>query len=42
LPHFLQVGLNPPCRQIIEYCLAGGSVENYVALLPISVLEEDN
>jgi len=42
LPHFLQVGLNPLCRQIIECCLAGGSVDDYMALLPISVLEEDN
>jgi hypothetical protein len=42
LTQFLQADLNPLGRAIIECCLAGGSVDDYVALLPISVLEEDD
>jgi hypothetical protein len=42
LTQFLEADLNPLGRTIIECCLAGGSVEEYVALLPISVLEEDD
>jgi hypothetical protein len=43
LPQFLEADdLNPLGRKIIECCLAGGSVDDYVALLPITVLEEDN
>lgn len=39
LAQFLEADLNPLGRRIIEYCLAGGSVDDYVALLPIEVLE---
>jgi len=42
LTQFLAADLNPFGRKIIECCLAGGSVDDYVALLPIAVLEEDN
>jgi hypothetical protein len=42
LTQFLEADLNPLGRKIIECCLAGGSVDDYVALLPITVLEEDN
>jgi len=41
LTQFLDADLNPVGRKIIECCLAGGSVDDYVALLPITVLEED-
>ena len=41
LTQFLEADLHPLGRRIIECCLAGGSVGDYVALLPISVLEED-
>ena len=42
LTQFLEADLNPLGRTIIECCLAGGSVDDYVALLPIPVLEEDD
>ena len=42
LTQFLEADLNPVGRKIIECCLAGGTVEDYVALLPITVLEEDD
>jgi len=42
LRQFLQDDINHMGRKIIECCLAGGSVEDYVALLPIQVLEEDD
>ena len=43
LAQFLEADdLDPLGRRIIECCLAGGSVNDYVALLPITVLEEDN
>ena len=41
LKQFLQPDLNPIGRKIIECCLAGGSVEDYTALLPINVLENE-
>ena len=41
LTQFLEADLHPLGRRIIECCLAGGSVGDYVALLPINVLEED-
>ncbi|WP_313953075.1 DUF4914 family protein [Accumulibacter sp.] len=42
LTRFLEADLNPVGRKIIECCLAGGTIEDYVALLPITVLEEDD
>jgi hypothetical protein len=42
LPQFLEADLNPLGRKIIECCLAGGSVEDYVAMLPIPVLDLDD
>ena len=42
LTQFLEADLNPLGRKIIECCLSGGSVEDYVSLLPIAVLEEDD
>jgi hypothetical protein len=42
LTQFLAADLNPGGRKIIECCLAGGSEDDYLALLPITVLEEDH
>jgi hypothetical protein len=43
LAQFLrEADLNPQGRKIIECCLAGGSVDDYVALLPMTVLEMDD
>lgn len=41
LRQFLDADLHPTGRRIIECCLAGGSVEDYTALLPQAVLEVD-
>ena len=41
LAGFLDNDLHPLGRKIIDCCLAGGSVEDYVGLLPHPVLDEE-
>jgi hypothetical protein len=41
LEQFLESDLQPLGRQIIECCLAGGTVEDYARLLPHPVLETE-
>lgn len=41
LSQFLDPDLHPTGRRIIDCCLAGGSVEDYAALLPQPVLDAD-
>ena len=41
LKQFLQPDLNPIGRKIIECCLANGSVDDYMTLLPHTVIADD-
>ena len=41
LKQYLDVDLDPLGRKIIECCLANGSVDDYIALLPHTVLIDD-